>query len=115
MRRVVRLNERDLSRIVRRVISESRLLMEQEVKMVPGATWACYGGAEGPPPDYERIEGNEIEFSNYDTGAKLGKVYLPNAQRTRGQFCGVPTQVGTSVVLTSDRGKYTCTTDCVPS
>ena len=115
MGRIVRLTESDLTRLVRRVIREGRLLTEQEVKMVPGATWACYGGAEGPPPDYEMMNGNEIEFSNYDTGAKLGKVYLPNAQKTRGQFCGTPTQVGTSVVLTSDRGKYTCTTDCVPS
>jgi hypothetical protein len=98
------------------LLLESRLLTEQEVKMVQGSTWACYDGAEGPPPDYERIEGNQIEFFQDDSMDKsLGKVFLPKAQRTRGQFCGVPSQVGTSVVLTSDQGKYTCTTDCLPS
>lgn len=115
MGRIIRLTENDLSNIVRRVINESRLLMEQEVKMVEGSTWACYGGAEGPSPDYVKMSGNEIEFFKDDSIMNsLGKVYLPKAQKTRGQFCGVPSQVGTSVVLTSDRGKYTCTTDCLP-
>jgi hypothetical protein len=110
MARIIRLTEQDLARIVRRVI------MEQEVKMVQGSAWACYGGAEGPAPDYATMNGNEIEFFQDDSMMKsLGKVYLPKAQKTRGQFCGTPSQVGTSVVLTSDQGKYTCTTDCLPS
>ena len=97
------------------LLIEGRLLMEQEVKMVQGSTWACYTGAEGPPPDYEIMKGNQIEFYKDDSMEQsLGKVYLPNSQRTRGQFCGTPSQEGTSVVLTSDRGKYTCTTDCLP-
>ena len=31
------------------LLLESRLLMEQEVKMIEGSTWACFGAAEGPP------------------------------------------------------------------
>ena len=98
------------------LLLENRLLMEQEVKMVQGSTWACYGGAEGPAPDYAMMNGNEIEFFQDDSMMKsLGKVYLPKAQKTRGQFCGAPSQVGTSVVLTSDQGKYVITaTDAKP-
>ena len=75
------------------LLIEGRLLMEQEVKMVQGSTWACYTGAEGPPPDYEIMKGNQIEFYKDDSSEQsLGKVYLPKAQKTRGQFCGTPTQ-----------------------
>jgi len=93
------------------LLLESRLLMEQEVKMIEGSTWACFGGAEGPPPDYEMMNGNEIEFYQDDSRDKsLGKVYLPQSQKTRGQFCGTPSQVGASVVLTDElRGKYVIT------
>ena len=46
----------------------------------------------------------------------LGKVFLPKAQRTRGQFCGTPSQVGASVVITDElRGQYVITaTDAKP-
>jgi len=98
------------------LLLESRLLTEQEVKMIQGSTWACYGAAEGPAPDYVAMNGNEIEFFQDDSRDKsLGKVYLPKAQKTRGQFCATPSQdVGAPLKLTTnEKVTYICTTDCV--
>lgn len=74
------------------LLIENRLLMEEEFKAPQGSTWACYSAAEGPPPDYGLIPGNQIEFED-DSEKKIGKLYLPGDQKIRGEYCETPLKV----------------------
>ena len=109
MKKVIRLTESDLARIVRRVISE-------QAKMPQGATWACYSGAENYQTG-DPLEGNQVYFEINDK--RLGeetKYMMPKAQKTRGQYCGTPSiNSKGNLIITGQQGVYECTDDCRPS
>lgn len=90
MRKVVRLTERDLSRLVKRVISETRLLNEQ-IAIPQGATRACYYG-------------NSIEFMD-DNGDPVGQPITLNQPPVRGQACGKVKKYMDSIMITDENGE----------
>jgi hypothetical protein len=90
MKKVVRLTERDLTRLVKRVISESRLLNEQIV--VPqGATRACYYG-------------NTIEFMD-DNENPVGEEITLKSPPVRSGACGTVKKYMDSIMITDQNGE----------
>ena len=96
MRKVVRLTERDLTRLVKRVISETRLLNEQ-IAIPQGATRACYYG-------------NSIEFMD-DNGDPVGQPITFKQPPIRGQACGEVRMSRGSIVITENGNQYIISSD----
>jgi hypothetical protein len=96
MRKVVRLTERDLTRLVKRIIGESRLLNEQ-IAIPQGATRACYYG-------------DSIEFMD-DNGNPVGQPITFNKPPIRGQACGEVRMSRGSIVITENGNQYIISSD----
>ena len=90
MKKVVRLTERDLTRLVKRVISETRLLNEQ-IAIPQGATRACYYG-------------NSIEFMD-DNGDPVGQPITFKQPPIRSQACGTVKKYMDSIMITDQNGE----------
>ena len=91
MRKVVRLTERDLTRLVKRVISETRLLNEQ-IAIPQGVTRACYYG-------------DSIEFMD-DNNNPVGQPITLNQPPVRSQACGKVKKYMDSIMITNKTGMY---------
>ena len=93
MKKVVRLTERDLTRLVKRIISESGLLNEQneQIAIPQGATRACYSG-------------NLIEFMD-DNGDPVGQPITLKSPPVRSEACGTVKKYMDSIMITDQNGE----------
>ena len=96
MRKVVRLTERDLTRLVKRIISESGLLNEQ-IAIPQGATRACYYG-------------DSIEFMD-DNNNPVGQPITFKKPPIRSQACGEVSMSRGSIVITQNGNQYIISSD----
>ena len=90
MKKVVRLTERDLTRLVKRIISESKLLNEQIV-IPQGATMACYYG-------------DHIAFMD-NNGDPVGEDITLNVP-SKSEVCGKVKKYMDSIMITNKTGRY---------
>ena len=90
MKKVVRLTERDLTRLVKRIISESKLLNEQIV-IPQGATRACYSG-------------NLIEFMDNNDNS-VGQPITLKSPPVRTPVCGEVKKYIDTIMITDQNGE----------
>lgn len=91
MKKVVRLTERQLTRLVKRIITESRLLNE-EIEIPQGATMACHYG-------------DHIEFMD-DNGDPVGEDITLDGPPSQSSVCGKVGEYIDSIKITSEKGVY---------
>ena len=92
MKKVVRLTERDLTRLVKRIISESGLLNEQ-IAIPQGATMACYYG-------------DHIAFMD-NNGDPVGEDITLNgpSKSEESEVCGKVKKYMDSIMITDQNGE----------